>query len=58
MKLSEEARKLQREYQKGWRQKNKEHIKAYNIEYWNTKAAESKARIREFVETNKPEKGE
>lgn len=47
MKISEDARKLQREYQKGWRQKNKEHIKAYNIEYWNKKAAEAKAKEKE-----------
>ena len=50
MRITEEARKLQREYQKKWRQKNKEHIKAYNIEYWNRKAAEHKKHIQEYVE--------
>lgn len=42
MKLSEEARKLQKEYRKEWRRKNKEHIRNYNIEYWNKKALEEK----------------
>ena len=42
MKLSEEARRLQREYKKAWRQKNKKHIKNYNVEYWNKKALEAK----------------
>ena len=50
MRISEDARKLQREYQKKWREKNREHIKAYNIEYWNRKAAEEKGRIKEYVE--------
>lgn len=47
MIISEEARKLQREYRKQWRQKNKEHIKNYNIEYWNRKAEEEKAKSKE-----------
>ena len=42
MKLSEEARRMQREYKKAWRQKNKKHIKNYNVEYWNKKALEAK----------------
>ena len=44
MRISEEAKKLQREYRKQWRQKNKEHIKEYNIAYWNRKAEEAKAK--------------
>lgn len=36
--LSEKAAKAKREYQRRWRAKNKERIKAYNERYWSARA--------------------
>jgi hypothetical protein len=44
MKMSEEAKKLRREAQNEWRKKNKDKVKIYNVEYWEKKAAEAKAK--------------
>ena len=30
-----------REYKRNWRKKNREHIQAYNAEYWRRKLAEA-----------------
>jgi DNA invertase Pin-like site-specific DNA recombinase len=41
MELSEEARKLRNEYQRQYRQKNRDKIRQYNVNYWERKARES-----------------
>lgn len=40
--ITAEAVNARREYQRKWRQENREHIRAYNAEYWGRKAAEAK----------------
>lgn len=40
--LSEDAKKLKREYKRKWREKNREHIRNYDKQYWERKAAEVK----------------
>ena len=40
--LTEEAKRKRREYQRKYREKNRDKIKAYNDNYWNRKALESK----------------
>ena len=37
-KYREKNRAKLREYMKAWRDKNKQHIKEYNAEYWNMRA--------------------
>ncbi len=37
--LTDAAIIARREYKKNWRKKNREHIKAYNAEYWERRAA-------------------
>lgn len=41
-KLSEEAKKLKKEYFRKWRANNKDKVKEYNKRYWERKAAEAK----------------
>jgi DNA-binding NarL/FixJ family response regulator len=38
MELSEKARELKNDYQRIWRQKNREKIRQAAIRYWNKKA--------------------
>ncbi len=40
--LTDEAKRKKNEYQRKYREKNREKIKAYNDNYWNRKALESK----------------
>lgn len=40
MTLSEEAKKAKREYQKQWREKNKDKVKSQQERYWEKKALE------------------
>ena len=39
--ITAEAVNARREYQRKWRRENREHIRAYNAEYWKRKAAEA-----------------
>ena len=39
--ITAEAVNARREYQRKWRKENREHIRAYNAEYWKRKAAEA-----------------
>lgn len=41
--LSEEARQERNRYQREWRRRNKERVKAANARYWAKKAAEKEA---------------
>ena len=40
--LTDEAKRKKNEYQRRYREKNRDKIKAYNDNYWNRKALESK----------------
>ena len=40
MQMSDKAKIAQREYKRRWREKNKERLKKYQIQYWERKAAE------------------
>lgn len=42
--MTEEAKAAKREYDRQWRQRNKDHIKAYNERYWQRKANEAAAK--------------
>lgn len=50
--MTEEAKAAKREYDRQWRQRNKDHIKAYNERYWQRKAAEAAAK--EAAQTEPP----
>ena len=39
--LNERALELRREYQREWRRKNKEKVRANNLRYWERKAQKS-----------------
>ena len=39
--LNERALELRREYQREWRRKNKEKVRANNLSYWERKAQKS-----------------
>ena len=39
--MNEEAREAQRAYNRAWRKKNAEHVKAYRVQYWAKKAKEA-----------------
>ena len=40
--FDEETRKIQREYFKKWRAKNKDKVKKYNMSYWQKEVEKSK----------------
>ena len=50
-KLSEEAKKAQRDYQREWQRKNKDKVRGYIMNYWEKKA-------REVRESERKERGE